>query len=60
MTAVATAPDVAVRPRPVSKTRRLRWQRIVSPVAILLVWEALSARAASTCPATRRGTRCGV
>ena len=29
MTAVATAPDVAVRPRPVKKTRRLRWQRIV-------------------------------
>jgi sulfonate transport system permease protein len=42
MTAVATAPDVAVRPRQVRKTRRLRWQRIVSPVAILLVWEALS------------------
>jgi len=42
VTAVATAPDVAVRPRPVRRPRRLRWQRAVSPIAILVLWEALS------------------
>jgi sulfonate transport system permease protein len=41
MTAVATAPAV-VQPAVAKKRRRLRWQRIVSPVAILVLWEALS------------------
>ena len=42
MTAVATpaaVETVATAPRP---RRRLRWQRILSPVVILLGWEALS------------------
>ena len=42
MTAVATAPEVAVQPRLVRRPRRWRWQRAVSPIAILVVWEALS------------------
>ena len=42
MTAVATAPEVAVQPRLARKPRRLRWERAVSPIAILLLWEALS------------------
>lgn len=42
MTAVAT-PAVVQTPAPALRTRRrLRWQRILSPVAILLIWEALS------------------
>jgi len=43
VTAVVTAPDVAVKPRPARKARRrLRWQRAVSPIVILALWEALS------------------
>ena len=42
MTTVATAPAPVRAPAPRSNRRRLRWQRIVSPVAILLLWEALS------------------
>jgi sulfonate transport system permease protein len=49
MTAVATPARVGVAARPVRKRRRLRWQRSVSPIVILLLWEALS-RAAVLSP----------
>jgi sulfonate transport system permease protein len=42
MTAVITPPAVDKTVQAPARKRRLRWQRIVSPVAILLIWEALS------------------
>jgi sulfonate transport system permease protein len=41
MTAVVT-PAFVEAATPATRRRRLRWQRIVSPVVILLLWEALS------------------
>ncbi|MET8151548.1 ABC transporter permease [Actinoplanes sp. NPDC049668] len=42
MTTVATPAAVEAAAPVAARRRRLRWQRIVSPVAILVVWEALS------------------
>jgi sulfonate transport system permease protein len=42
MTTVATPAAVEAVAPVVRRRRRLRWQRIVSPVAILVIWEALS------------------
>jgi sulfonate transport system permease protein len=44
VTALATPPAVTAAPAPATTRRRprLRWQRAVSPVVILLAWEALS------------------
>ncbi len=42
MTALATPVAVETAAAPVRRRRRLRWQRAVSPLAVLLIWEALS------------------